>query len=597
MSLGVKTTLLAVAVYAALVTGLAWSLDRGLAALDERAAGVTIGLLARERAAPLVEYALGVLQMPDETGRRLLREKIDDALLLSELLSSVSVVGREGQVLASNRAGPGRRRAAQALFGPRVPDVKVEPSPSPWLHGGDYVAYVPIVEQGALRGYVELAFHHEEMAALYGQARRRLLLAAMAGLAAVVVLGGLHQVQLTRRAAAIARTLEDPDFAARQDRLARSRDEFAQPLAAASRLRSALNEAQLETSRLERDLRILDQVTNVGVVLLARSEQPDFANARALELLGVGSLAELRSLWPRALDVLRPCFDGLNPRGGHASAVVEDFPVAAGTRRLRVEMDGRRAASEGQRLVLLSDPKVLDTLEGDVRLASQLEVVTRLFRTLAHELKAPLSAMMINLDLLGQSLSASGDAEAVRGRQVHYVALLREELARLNRSLADLLSQSVPATESPERFDLRCAVEEIGTLLAAQARRQHVRLTTLLPERPVALVGYRDRLKQALLNVSVNALEALPNGGSLELNMATENGTARIAVVDNGTGIPPEVISHIYERDFTTKRNGSGIGLYVARALVQLHGGRIRVLSGQGAGTRVEIALPLVARS
>ncbi|HET7293282.1 MAG TPA: HAMP domain-containing sensor histidine kinase [Vicinamibacteria bacterium] len=597
MSLGIKTTLLAIAVYAALLTALAWSLARGLASLDARAAGETIGLIARERAAPLVEYTLGVFQMPDETARRLLREKIEDVMTLSELLSAVNIVDREGQVLASDRPVTGPRFRPEALFGARPPEVKVEPSPSPWLHGGDYVAYVPIVERGALLGYVELAFHHQEIAALYGQARRRLLSAAMAGLAAVVLLGGLLHVQLTRRASAIARALEDPGYAVKPVPKPRQRDEFSLPLAAAGRVRRALNEAQLETSRLERDLRILDQVTNVGVVLVLRGSDPDFANARALELTGAKDLGELRSIWPRALDVLGRSFDGSRARDGRTSAVVEDFPVTQGTRRLRVEIHGRSDAGEEQCMVLMSDPDVLDTLETDVRLASQLEVVARLFRTLTHELKAPLSAMMINLDLLLESLAASGAREDVRGRQERYVALLREELARLNRSLADLLSQNVPATETPERFDLRRTVEEIGALLQAQARRQGVRLTTRLPDRPVALVGYRDRLKQAFLNVSVNAMEALPNGGRLEVEMAAENGSARIAFADSGPGIPPEVIQRIYERDFTTKRNGSGIGLYVARALVQLHGGRIRVESAPRAGTRVEIVLPLVARA
>jgi signal transduction histidine kinase len=421
----------------------------------------------------------------------------------------------------------------------------------------------------------------------------------VAGLAVVVLLGGLLQVQLTRRAAAIARALEDPSYADRNPRLVRTRDEFAQPLAAASRVRTALNAAQLETSRLGRDLRILDQVTHVGVVLVTKGSQPDFANARALELLGASSLSELCVHWPRALDVLGPSLDGSRPREGRTSAVVDAFPVVGGdTRRLRVEVDGWGPAGEDQWMVLLSDAKVLDTLESDVRLASQLEVVTSLFRTLTHELKAPLAAMMINLDMLRETLAASGANESVLGRQERYVALLREELARLNRSLADLLSQNVSVNEAPERFDLRRAVEEIGGLLAAQARRQHVQLTTRLPERPVALVGYRDRLKQALLNVSVNALEALPNGGSLDVEMAAENGNARIAVADSGPGIPPEILKRIYERDFTTKRNGSGIGLYVARALVQLHGGQIRVESKPEAGTRVEIVLPLlVARA
>src|SRR5262245_50566294 len=400
MSLGIRTTLLATVLYAVLLAALGWSLEPGLTSLDARAAGETIGLIARERAAPLVEYAIGSMQMPDETGRRLLQEKIDDVVMLSELDSSVTVVGRDGQVLASDRPAPGPRPRPDMLFSGPTPKVRVEPFPSPWLHGGDYVAYVPIANQGALLGYIELAFHHEEIASLYGQARRRLLLAAVGGLAAVVLFGSLLHVQLSRRAAAIARTLEDPAYAAEPARLRRHKDDFTHSLVAASRVRNALNQAQLVASRLERDLRILDQVTNVGVVLVMRGAEPDFANARAFELLGVKSLTELRTLWPQALDVLRPWYDGLSSREGRTSALVEAFPVAGGTRRLHVELDGRSQDGEEQCMVLLSDPRVLATLESDVRLASQLEAVTGLFRTVTHELKAPLSAMMINLDML-----------------------------------------------------------------------------------------------------------------------------------------------------------------------------------------------------
>ena len=150
MSLGVKSTLLAIAVYAALLALLAWSLERGLASLDARAAGETIGLIARERAAPLIEYALGVFQMPDATGRRLLHEKIEDVVRISEVASSVTIVDRNGEVPASDRDAPGPRPSAEALFGSQPPDVKVEPFPSPWLHGGDYVAYGAILNQGHL---------------------------------------------------------------------------------------------------------------------------------------------------------------------------------------------------------------------------------------------------------------------------------------------------------------------------------------------------------------------------------------------------------------------------------------------------------------
>jgi signal transduction histidine kinase len=124
-----------------------------------------------------------------------------------------------------------------------------------------------------------------------------------------------------------------------------------------------------------------------------------------------------------------------------------------------------------------------------------------------------------------------------------------------------------------------------------------VDLETQMPATPVVLVGYKDRLKQSFLNIAVNALEALPGGGKVRLHMSVLGSEVRVRISDNGPGIPSEVLAQIYERDFTTKGTGSGIGLYVARALVQMHAGEIHVESRVGEGTEVEVLLPVVARA
>lgn len=203
---------------------------------------------------------------------------------------------------------------------------------------------------------------------------------------------------------------------------------------------------------------------------------------------------------------------------------------------------------------------------------------------------------MIHLDLLRESIAAQGAPKEGKEGAAQYVVVLREELERLNRSLSDVLTQTLPPTDQRERFDLRDALRELGTLLAPQARRQGVAFRIRLPDSPVVLVGFRDRLKQSFLNIAVNALEAMPAGGQMSLEMDVEESHAAIRVSDTGRGIPQDALLHIYERDFTTKGTGSGIGLYVARALVELHGGEIRVLSQEDRGTRVEVRLPIVPR-
>jgi signal transduction histidine kinase len=212
---------------------------------------------------------------------------------------------------------------------------------------------------------------------------------------------------------------------------------------------------------------------------------------------------------------------------------------------------------------------------------------------MAHELKAPLSAMIINLDLLRESLVAGEKAEPERERrQRHYVEVLRDELNRLNRSLYGILTQTVPDAK-PLEFDVVASLADLAALLAPQARRQGIQLGTNFSEEPLVVRGYPDRLRQAFLNVAVNALEAMPRGGRLTVEAQKDATQVRVALRDTGPGIGPEALERIYDLDFSTKEGGSGIGLCVARALVELHGGEIRVESAAGRGTDVFVSLPL----
>ena len=156
-------------------------------------------------------------------------------------------------------------------------------------------------------------------------------------------------------------------------------------------------------------------------------------------------------------------------------------------RSLRVEVaPGRPVQAELHRLagpaedhlVLLSDPRALEAVEVDARLERQIDGLGRVYRTLAHELRAPLGAMLMSLDLLQESLAHEGGCPPATRR---HVDVLREELDRLSRSLSGILTQTVPGAP-PERFDLAASLADLVALLAPQARRQAVELETRLPE-------------------------------------------------------------------------------------------------------------------
>jgi signal transduction histidine kinase len=594
MKLDVKSTLGVLGGYSLLMVAFTLGMDRSLRALEEKLSADTVRLLAREQANLLVERSLETLEHPGPVTQRRLRERVQDVTLLSEVVSSVAVVDRGGRVVATDDAGLGARLApASALFG-RPAKARAELAPrESFLQGGDYMVFLPLQDGEEVAGYLRLVLHNDQVASFYREGRARLIAIALAGLAGVGVLGVALQLHLARRAASITEVLEGAPAAPRRPLV--PRDEFARALSAASRVKGALDEARQKSERREQQVGAVADLLRVGVVLLRRDRQVDYASERALELFGAADEAAFRTTWEASVAGVVGTALALPPTGRDGSwSVLLDVPSAPG-RRLHAELHRLEAEGGDDHLLLLSDPRALDALEADARLARQLEGLARVYRTMAHELKAPLSAMMINLDLLHESLT-QGEA-ALPGREVRqqkYVDVLRDELLRLNRSLYSILTQTLPDAK-PQRFDLGASLAELATLIAPQARRQAIELETQLGDGGLMVRGYPDRLRQAFLNISVNALEAMPRGGRLTLEARAVAGSVRVVLRDTGPGIGPAALERIYDLDFSTKEGGSGIGLYVARALVELHGGEIRVESTPGRGTDVTVSLPLAA--
>jgi len=581
--LGLRSALGLAVAHLVLMAALALGLEGTLRSLEEELNANTVRLLAREQANLVFERSVAALQYPDADSRRRLHERIQDLTVLSEVVTSLAVVDAEGHEVASE-ATNGRKRylpAAQLFANPPVSRLETGRR-RPFLRGGDYVVLVPLVEAGRLAGYLRVGLHSDRIAALYDQSRSRLVALIVLGLAAVAALSVILQVQLSRRAASIAAVL---DGASAPPRTIAPTDEFARVLRSASRIKGDLEEARRESQRRGLQVGALARVLQVGVVVTGPDLEVDYVSTRALELAGCADEDAFRAAWRAVKPELRRALEAA-PSG------------ADGRRTLRLEPSPGRAVqaelhpladSAEDHLILLSDPRAIEALEVEARLERQLEGLGRVHRMLAHELRAPLSAMVINLDMLHERLSQDGSADETTRRQVD---VLREELQRLNRSLTGILTQTVPMSP-PERFDLTGSLADLVALLTPQASKQGVEVETRLPDEPLPMRGYPHRLRQAFLNVAVNALEAMPNGGRLTVEARREGKRARVALRDTGPGIAPESLPRLYDAEFSTKNGGSGIGLHVARALVELHGGEIEIESVLGRGTDVRVIVPL----
>jgi len=330
----------------------------------------------------------------------------------------------------------------------------------------------------------------------------------------------------------------------------------------------------------------LSRLMNMGILVLDQDACLEFANPLAAELLGAADAQSLKERWPRLREQLGLVRDAL--RGGRAPTRLT-ADVGSGSFRMEVYSLEEEACTG--HLVLIKDRRAVDVLETDLLLASQMRSVPHLYRVLVHDLKAPLNAMQLTLELLSDPLLAPSDPARESKRQ-RYVSVLREETRRLDRTLQTMLGGNEPIGAASLTFDFRDVLRDIAALLTPQARRQRVTIDLRVPEQPVQITGMRDRLKQAFLNLALNALEAMPAGGRLGLALSSEGDAVVAECRDTGPGMKPEMLEEAYQLYYTTKKSGSGLGLYVARLVAESHGGEIRVESRPGQGTTVALCVP-----
>ena len=213
---------------------------------------------------------------------------------------------------------------------------------------------------------------------------------------------------------------------------------------------------------------------------------------------------------------------------------------------------------------------------------------------LAHEIKNPLSTMTITLGLLREDLEAPrGDSEKALRR----VKVLEKEVARLEEILSHFLQYAGRLRLERRSTDLNGVVSEVLDFITPAALKKKIELRHhLSPGLPPLLLD-RDRVKQALLNLVLNALEAMDGRGELLVQTSANPGAVRVDVTDTGPGIPPEVLPRIFEAYFSSKKTGTGLGLPIARRIVEEHGGVLDVFTEVGKGTRFTLFLPLPPES
>jgi signal transduction histidine kinase len=224
------------------------------------------------------------------------------------------------------------------------------------------------------------------------------------------------------------------------------------------------------------------------------------------------------------------------------------------------------------------------------RLLAQYAEIATLAGGLAHEIRNPLSTMTLNLQLLAEEV---GEGETPRDhRMLQKIRAVQRECGYLEDILDEFLRFARLGELELVECDLNQVVREFIEFYQPEAAAAHVEISPhLAPDLPAVRLD-RSLFRQVLLNLSLNAQQAMPRGGLLELQTRRRNGRVELDLIDNGSGMDQGTIERIFDVFYSTKPSGSGLGLPTVRRIVHGHGGQIAVESEPGRGTRFTLSLP-----
>lgn len=216
---------------------------------------------------------------------------------------------------------------------------------------------------------------------------------------------------------------------------------------------------------------------------------------------------------------------------------------------------------------------------------------------LAHEIRNPLHSMSLIVDHLKDRFSPTEEESAQKFDR--YILNMKTELKRLNKLVSDFLQVSRPSHVEAHVFPLKTFLSQIHQLLEAEAEKNQVQIEITVKPEELQLVGDENLLKTACLNIALNAIQAMSQGGRLRItaqphrDLQGQERACELIFADTGPGIPPEHKAKIFEPYFTTKPEGTGLGLAIVNRVIEDHGGTISVESSVGQGTTIIVILPM----
>jgi signal transduction histidine kinase len=327
-----------------------------------------------------------------------------------------------------------------------------------------------------------------------------------------------------------------------------------------------------------------------GLLLFERQDRLVLATPAAARLLGCRAETILHRPAQEVFTADNPLHDLLRRAFASRQSTAWRTLDLGGDPPVRLAVNVRFIVEQGEPmgcLVTLRDTSTRAQIEDQIDVTTKLAALGRLTSGVAHEVKNPLNAMVLQLELLKSKLADQGDKVGP------HLAILSNEIHRLDRVVKTFLDFTRPVELRPTPADVEKLVHDVFLLAEPLAKKNNVHLVFepqgALP--PVSLD--RDLMKQALLNLVLNGCQAMPSGGNLKIKPQLDGRYLNLEVSDEGEGIPQEARQKIFSLFYTTKPGGTGIGLAMAFRILQLHNGFIEFTSELHQGTTFRLFVPV----
>lgn len=373
---------------------------------------------------------------------------------------------------------------------------------------------------------------------------------------------------------------------------------------------------QSVVQRLARERTFLETIFNAiedGILVIDEKGKLLYFNHAATRLLGLNPQAAEGQPVANVLPELDwTSLLAIDKNGGQHTSHHEfevTFPVPRFLRLYAAPLDGEAKGSTGMVLILHDATEARQATFEAIE-SERIHSLTLLAASVAHEIGNPLNALHIHLQLMGRELrklkqqsvtpigrgrqqQTSLDCTEIAQKLENYLDVAKGEITRLDYIVTQFLQAIRPTPPQFKIAPVNDVIRETLTLLGPELENRGLHVKEKLGRRIDATPIDANQIKQVLVNLIKNAMQAMTKGGTLTVESGQTSDCIWFSISDTGGGIPQEQINHIFEPFYTTKKKGSGLGLMIVQRIVRQHGGRIEVESNVGQGTRFRIWLPL----